>query len=142
MALPSTLLLITLLSIGFTVSYAQGDLAGFAVGGVIFCPNTSLAAVGTYRVVPQATVDVVCGRSQSVVRSTTTNSAGIFSFFFNRVETLLFNLEECQIRVILPPGSCVFVPPGGSIRYTIISIRNRLGIVNAYILGAPTYVLA
>ncbi|KAL2243168.1 UNVERIFIED_CONTAM: hypothetical protein Sindi_0434800 [Sesamum indicum] len=143
MAYPSTLLLITLLSIGFTVSSAQVSVLDVPLAGVITCANTSLAAVRTFRVVPQARVDVVCGLSQTVVRSTTTNSQGIYTFFFDRVRTpLLFNPEQCILRVVLPLGSCVFVPPGVSITFPIIAIRNLLGILLSYIPGAPTYVVA
>ncbi len=143
MAYPSTLLLITLLSIGFTVSSAQFPVVDVPLAGVITCTNTSLAAVGTSRVVPQARVDVVCGLSQSVLRSTTTNSQGLYTFFFNRVGIpLLYNPEQCLLRVVLPPGSCVFVPPGVSITFPIIAIRSILGVLSAYIPGAPTYVVA
>ncbi|KAK4428484.1 hypothetical protein Salat_1148000 [Sesamum alatum] len=142
MALPSTLLFKALLSIGFTVFLVQLQLVDVSLAGVITCPNMSLETVGTFCVIPQATVDVVCGLSQSVIRSTTTNSAGIFSFFFNRARIqLLLNPKLCQLRIILPVGSCVFVPPGGSIRSSIIAIRVSLNIVSAYIPGPPTYVV-
>ncbi|KAK4437325.1 hypothetical protein Salat_0066400 [Sesamum alatum] len=120
MALPSTLLFIALLSIGFTVSLAQLPLFDISLAGTISCPNASLATVGTFRVIPQATVDVVCGLSRI---------------------PLLFNPELCQLRVILPVGSCVFVPPGGSIILPITAIKDRLNIVSTYIPGAPTYVV-
>ncbi|KAL2243167.1 UNVERIFIED_CONTAM: hypothetical protein Sindi_0434700 [Sesamum indicum] len=139
MAFPSTLLLITLLSIGFTVSSA----VDVPLAGVISCTNTSLAAVGTFPVVPQARVDVVCGLSQTVLRSTTTNSRGIYTFFFELVKIpLLYNPEQCLLKVTLPPGSCVFVPLGSVITFPIIAIRDIVGIVSEYIPGAPTLVLA
>ncbi|KAL0415016.1 UNVERIFIED_CONTAM: hypothetical protein Slati_3333500 [Sesamum latifolium] len=141
MAFPSTLLLIALFSIEFTVSLAQVPGVDIPLAGVVTCPNTSLATVGTYRVVPQARVDVVCGLSQIVLQSTTTNTQGIYTFFFDLVKIpLLYNPDQCLLRVILPPGSCVFVPPGGSITFPIIAIKNILGILSTYIPGAPTYV--
>ncbi|KAI3455655.1 hypothetical protein Pfo_012318 [Paulownia fortunei] len=144
MGFPSTLLLIALLSIGFTVSSAQGAFNNVTLAGVVTCNNASVAAVKTYRVIPQARVDVVCGILffQRVTKSTTTNFAGIYSFSFSPVDILFNNPELCNLNVTIPPNSCNFDPPGGALRFPIIAIRSAVGVVIDYVPGAASYVPA
>ncbi|PIN09561.1 hypothetical protein CDL12_17862 [Handroanthus impetiginosus] len=71
-----------------------------------------------------------------------TNIAGVFIISFTPAEILFNNPELCHLRVTLPPGSCPFYPPRGTLRYPIIGIRSGSGIgpVIFYIPGAPTFV--
>ncbi|KAL6568323.1 hypothetical protein OROHE_004007 [Orobanche hederae] len=144
MAFSSNILLaLVLVSIGSsTISSAQSN--NVTLAGVVTCPDASLSAVGTYRVIPQAKVDVVCPVLffPRVAKSTMTNFVGVYSFSFGPSEILFSNPELCYLNVTLPVNSCKLDPPGGAIRFPIIGIRSFFGMVMAYIPGAPRYVAA
>ncbi|KAL7126360.1 hypothetical protein ABFS83_14G181100 [Erythranthe nasuta] len=149
MAFPVTLLLVSLVSIGFTESSAQGDVHvslfnNITMAGVITCPNASLANVKTFSTIPEAKVDVVCKFLflKRVMKSTTANNEGVYSFSFSMSDILLNKLNLCYLNVTIPPNSCTFRPPGGAIRFPIVGIKSDSGKVIAYIPGAPSYVPA
>ncbi|KAL6585225.1 hypothetical protein OROMI_004514 [Orobanche minor] len=133
-------LVIALIAIGsFTLSSAQFD--NITLIGVVYCPNTSLSDVRTYRLIPQAKVDVVCPVffSPRVTKSTTTNLVGVYTFSFSPSDILFGNPEFCYLNITLPANSCKFDPPGGAIRYPILAARSFFGRVLTYSPGVPSY---
>ncbi|GFP99510.1 hypothetical protein PHJA_002095100 [Phtheirospermum japonicum] len=138
-------LVITFLSIAsLTLCSAQIRNTNVTLAGVITCPNTSLSSAGTFRVIPQAQVDVVCTSFfiPRVTKSAKTNFVGVYSLSFSQSDILFNNPELCYLNVTLPMNSCTFSPPGGAIRFPILAIRSPFGVVTYYFPGAPTYVRA
>ncbi|KAG8380197.1 hypothetical protein BUALT_Bualt07G0168400 [Buddleja alternifolia] len=76
-------------------------LGGGILGGVIACTNTSVSVAGTYNVIPQSKVDLICGASGTsmpvVVKSSHTNTAGLYTFLFTSADTILLNGGKCVI---------------------------------------------
>ncbi|KAL2555172.1 uncharacterized protein Fot_08791 [Forsythia ovata] len=148
MAFPSTFFLMTtLLSIAFTASSAQLLLSGGILGGVITCTNTSLAIAGTYNVIPQAKVDLVCGSGSvsQVIKSTVTNTAGVYYFLFTSVDTILNDPGKCFLLVTLPTNSCIFNIPSGVLRIPIVVLSTVDALVGKLLIlvpGALSYVLS
>ncbi|KAL2555043.1 uncharacterized protein Fot_08662 [Forsythia ovata] len=148
MAFPSTFFLMTtLLSIAFTASSAQLLLSGGILGGVITCTNTSLAIAGTYNVIPQAKVDLVCGSGSvsQVIKSTVTNTAGVYYFLFTSVDTILNDPGKCFLLVTLPTNSCIFNIPNGVLRIPIVVLSTVDALVGKLLIlvpGALSYVLS
>ncbi|KAL2534199.1 Uncharacterized protein Adt_07550 [Abeliophyllum distichum] len=148
MAFPSTFFLITtLLSIAFTASSAQLLLSGGVLGGVITCTNTSLAIAGTYNVIPQAKVDLLCGSGSAsqVIKSTVTNTTGVYYFLFTSVDTILNDPGKCFLLVTLPPNSCIFNIPNGVLRIPIVVLGTVDALVGKLLIlvpGALSYVLS
>lgn len=136
-----SLLIIALLSLKLTQTPAQTVDISEVLAGTITCINTSIATARIYAIVPQAKVEFVCGILffQRVVKSTTTNYAGIYTFAFSISDILLSNPEFCHLRVTFPPSSCTFDPPGGTLRFPIIGVRSSSGSLIQYIPGAPSY---
>ncbi|GER28363.1 pollen Ole e 1 allergen and extensin family protein [Striga asiatica] len=137
------LLLTTLVSIalsGITLSALQYDVT---LSGVATCPNSSLSVAHTYSVISRAQVEVVCPNSyigNVLLKNTTTDNEGVYSFTFSVVEIHTNKLQLCYINVSLPmDGSCTFVPPGGAILYPILAVETLLRTVLVYSPGAPTY---
>ncbi|CAI9779937.1 unnamed protein product [Fraxinus pennsylvanica] len=148
MAFPSTFLLITLLSIAFAVSSTQGiSLGGGILGGVITCTNTSVAVAGTYNVIPQAKVDLVCGSGSvtQIVKSTVTNTAGVYYFVFTSLDTILNDPGKCFLLVTLPTNTCIFNIPNGVLRIPIVVLSTVDALVGKLLIlvpGALSYVLS
>ncbi|CAA3020263.1 Hypothetical predicted protein [Olea europaea subsp. europaea] len=147
MAFPSTyLLMTTLLSIAFALSSAQLLLSGGILGGVITCTNTSVAIAGTYDVIPQAKVDLVCGSGSvsQVVKSTVTNTAGVYTFIFTSLDTILNDPGKCFLLVTLPINSCIFNIPNGVLRIPIVVLGTVDALVGHLLVlahGPLSYVL-
>lgn len=70
------------------------------------CTNASVA------VIPNATVDFVCGTSiVEVIQSTQTNITGIYNFVISSLDAILLNGGKCYLNVTLPPNSCILNLP-------------------------------
>ncbi|KAH6793293.1 hypothetical protein C2S52_003770 [Perilla frutescens var. hirtella] len=141
---PSTLFLIFLLTVAFSQSSCEEVISNVSLAGIVTCINASIVSVKTYPVIPGAQVDVVCGIPfiEKVMKSTTTNLAGIYSFSFNMADMILLNVPDlCHLNVAIPANSCLFDPSGGLLKFPIIGIRSSLGMLIDFIAGAPTYLL-
>ncbi|KAL7100265.1 hypothetical protein ACP275_09G136800 [Erythranthe tilingii] len=145
--------LISLLSISATIAATNAAiLNGGILGGVITCTNTSVAIAGTYNVVPQAKVDLVCGPGSgaslpAVIQSTQTNAAGLYRFVATALDTVLFDSGKCYLNVTLPPNSCTFNIPTGNpiLRIPIIvltTVDALVGKILVLVPGAVSYVLS
>lgn len=142
MAFPSTLLFISLLSLAHSKASSGQPISGVTLAGIVTCINASIATARTYPVIPGARVDVVCGILflAKVIKSSTTNLAGIYSFSFNVTDMLLLNVPEmCYLNVTLPDNLCMLNPSGGFLKFPIIGMRSGLGLVNEFIPGSPRY---
>lgn len=146
MALPYTHLLLTLLFVSVTVPMAQSSVVGGVLGGTLLCTNTSLANVGTYPVIANARVDVVCGQGSlaRVIRSSQTNLAGIYYFTFTLVDTILNDPSSCYLNVTIPPNSCIFNVPTGILRIplgVLSTIDALLGSILVLVPGTLSFLL-
>ncbi|KAI3455654.1 hypothetical protein Pfo_012317, partial [Paulownia fortunei] len=143
------MLLITLFSISATATLANAALLGGGIlGGVITCTNTSVAMAGTYNVIPQAKVDLVCGAGgtslPAVIKSTQTNTAGLYTFLISSADAILLDGGNCYLNVTIPPNSCVFNVPTGVLRIPVVvlaTIDALVGKVLVLVPGAVSYLL-
>ncbi|PIN21260.1 hypothetical protein CDL12_06050 [Handroanthus impetiginosus] len=114
MAFPKTLIfLVVLISITSSISSAQIISRGI-LGGVLTCANTL-----------QELIDLVCGNGSlaRVIQSVLTNTAGVYSFVFTTLDTVLNDPGSCYLRATVPSTSCNFNVPTGILRIPIVVLR-------------------
>ncbi|CAI9779938.1 unnamed protein product [Fraxinus pennsylvanica] len=138
----TTLLIITLFSISATIPLANADLLGGGIlGGVLTCTNTSIAVAGTYSVIPQAKVDVVCGAGgtslPTVIKSTQTDTAGVYTFLFTSLDTILNDPGKCYLNVTLPPNSCILNIPTGVLRIPVVVLSTVDALLGKFLVLVP-----
>ncbi|KAL2555173.1 uncharacterized protein Fot_08792 [Forsythia ovata] len=145
----TTLVIITLFSIiSATVPLANATLGGGILGGVLTCTNTSIDVAGTYKVIPQTKVDVVCGVGgtslPTVIKSTQTDTAGVYTFLFTSLDTILNDPGKCYLNVTLPPNSCILNIPTGVLRIPVVvlsTVDALLGKLLVLVPGALSWVI-
>ncbi|CAK9144643.1 unnamed protein product [Ilex paraguariensis] len=109
---------LTLFSISATVPMAQAlivdnaNITTVLSEGTIVCANTSLSTPGTFNVIPQAPVDLVCGNA--TLQSTQTSLTGVYVFAFNIPNTLIFDPNTCELHVTILANTCTFPSPEDS----------------------------
>ncbi|KFK39011.1 hypothetical protein AALP_AA3G189100 [Arabis alpina] len=119
-----------------------GGLLSLAnIDGVIFCTaNGNLPLTGTSAPpFANAGVQLQCGRQNTVVATSTTNSVGIFSFPANLIQMVLRTLiSDCRVVVTTPLATCNANLPLGSLvsQLAVVgsTINGLLNVVNV----APT----
>lgn len=131
--MPSQALIINGLTIGLVL-----------IGGTPICANSVLPAGGTQGVIPQAPVELHCGSgsTETVLKSTLTNSSGIYSFAFGTADTLLFDPSTCFIKITIPPNTCAVAIPNGFLRvpFGVLGVvQSLLGYVLFLVQGPITY---
>ncbi|KAK4413735.1 hypothetical protein Salat_2786300 [Sesamum alatum] len=138
---------ITLLSVATSMSSAAFIGAGI-LGGVLTCTNSSIALAGTYPVIPQARVNLMCGGGslgEQVVKSVLTDTAGLYNFLLTTLDIVLANPGNCYLIATIPPGSCMFALPPGILRIPIVVLGTIDALIGQFLILAPgpmSYVLS
>ncbi|KAL6010511.1 hypothetical protein ACLOJK_000945 [Asimina triloba] len=116
MALPSTVLIVSLL-LAAAVAYSPSGLAvvvngqaisDVAFGGAVYCSTDGNPRLpGPTVLLPGVRVHLRCGDpngDNQLVRSTTTDLSGRYSFVFNLAEGPAFDPNKCYVVVEMPLG--------------------------------------
>ncbi|XP_059639434.1 uncharacterized protein LOC132281783 [Cornus florida] len=153
MAFPSTLLVITLgLFIAVTMPSSQAfivnnlPIGNIQTGGTICCTDASIATAKTYRPIPRALVELLCGRGSTevVLSRGVTDLAGVYFFVLSVADTLLIDPAKCYIRVTIPPNTCTLSVPNGFLQIPLVVlnvVQALLGNILFFGQGPLTYVL-
>ncbi|PIN21261.1 hypothetical protein CDL12_06051 [Handroanthus impetiginosus] len=114
-------------------------ISGRILGGFLTCTNTSVSIAGTYPVIPQARVDLVCGSGSlaRVIQSAVTNTAGVYSFVLTTLDTVLNDPGSCYLRATVPSTSCNFNVPTGVLRIPIVVLRVVDALVGKLLILVP-----
>ncbi|KAL3505713.1 hypothetical protein ACH5RR_031095 [Cinchona calisaya] len=140
-----SILLVSLMVVGIMaipIAEAQLGLGGLIGGllgsinvkGVVFCTlDGNIGINGTSTpIFPNALVQLQCGNG-NVVTTTTTNSAGIFSFALDPLQNILSSLiTSCGVVVKTPLSTCnVSLPSIGGLQSPLQYVGNTiLGLLN------------
>ncbi|XP_059639431.1 uncharacterized protein LOC132281780 [Cornus florida] len=152
MAFPSALLVITLtLLISATMPSSQAlrvnnlPIGSIRTGGTIVCADASIATARTYRPIPRAPIQLLCGSGSTdvVLGQVVTNLSGVYFFVLTVADTLLIDPNRCYLRVTIPPNTCTLSIPNGFLRIPLVVldvVQATLGNVLLFGQGPYSYV--
>lgn len=151
MAFPSTILLIAFLAITTSAPSAQSliingkIIASVALGGTLQCTDTSLATAKSYKPIPNAPFELRCGSgsTERVLRSGLTDLSGVYFLGFTILDTLLFDPNQCHVRVTVPPSACSLSVPNSFLRIPLVVLDVVEAVVGnlLFVCGGPyTYI--